>query len=181
MISRPLTRRSLLRGTAGVGAAALLRPHGIAAARQDVPADAAATQELRIAAATNFLRLDPHLSYHVYSIGVFTYQMWAGLTKMDENLNVVPDIATSWEVSDDGTVYTFHLDPERKFSDGSPITAQDVVWSWTRSLDPATESLVAGGYLEDVVDAQNFWQGEIPNPPSSYQAVDDYTFQVELI
>src|SRR4051812_42604736 len=45
------------------------------------------------------------------------------------------DLASSWDVSDDGSVYTFHLRPEAKFSDGSPVTADDVVFSIERAAD----------------------------------------------
>ena len=181
MFNRSLNRRALIGGSAGSMAAAALVVRGVEARAQGAPADAAENQEFRIAARSTLVRLDPHLSYGISQIGTFTYFMWSGLTKLDADLNAVPDIATRWDVSEDGTVYTFYLDPDRKFADGSPITAQDVVWSWTRSLDPATESLVAGGYLEDVVGARDYWQGVIPDPPESYRAVDDYTFEVELI
>ena len=43
------------------------------------------------------------------------------------------DLAESWDVSDDGSVYTFHLRPDAKFSDGSPVTADDVVFSIKRA------------------------------------------------
>jgi oligopeptide transport system substrate-binding protein len=178
MFSQPLSRRAILRASAGATALSLLAPRGIGA--QDVPADAAETQEYRLPGITRDVRLDPHLSYSVYQIGTFTYRMWAGLTKMDANLQVVPDIATRWEISPDGTTYTFHLDPNRKFSDGSPITAEDVVWSWTRSLDPATESLVAGSYLRDVVGATDYWEGVATAPPTSYRALDEVTLEVRL-
>lgn len=182
MLSRPMNRRSLVRGTGGVTAAALLAARGVDAKAQGTPMPAAAAnQEFRIAARTTQVNLDPHLTYNIAQIGTFTYFMWSGLTKLDANLEAVPDIATSWDISEGGKIYTFHLDPNRTFADGSPITAQDVVWSWTRSLDPATESLVAGSYLGAVVGARDYWLGETPDPPTSYRALDDYTFQVELI
>lgn len=181
MLSRPITRRLLIHGAAGAAAVSWAGRGVLAAAQGTPPADAAAVQELRLPGITRDVRLDPHFGYSVYQIGTFVYQMWAGLTKMDAELNVVPDIATSWEISEDGKTYTFALDPNRKFSDGSPITANDVVWSWTRSLDPETKSLVAGAYLRDVVGATDYWQGVIPEPPDSYRALDDYTFEVQLI
>jgi ABC-type transport system substrate-binding protein len=177
-----MNRRTLIRGSAGATAAAMLGARGFSALAQGTPpADAAGAQEFRVAATAASVVLDPHLSYGISTIGTFTYFMWAGLTKVDENLKTVGDIATSWETDADGKVYTFHLDPNRKFADGTPITAHDVVWSWTRSLDPKTESLVAGGYLKDVVGATDYWQGKTKEPPTSYKAVDDHTFQVELI
>src|SRR5215216_5429691 len=174
-----LSRRGFIGGAAGATALTLLNVRGIGA--QDAPADAAENQEFRQPAIASQVRLDPHFGYSVYQVGTFVYRMWSGLTKMDANLGVVGDIATSWDLSEDGKTYTFHLDPNRKFADGSPITAQDVVWSWTRSLNPASQSLVAGGYLKDVVGAQDYWLGKVPDPPTSYKAVDDHTFQVELI
>ena len=52
--------------------------------------------------------------------------------ELDENGNLilVPGAAESYEVNEDETVYTFHLQPEGKFSDGTPVTAEDVVYSW---------------------------------------------------
>jgi ABC-type transport system substrate-binding protein len=181
-----LNRRELIGGAAGLSAVALIAAHRAGAQSTPVeasgpPADAADNQEFRQPAITAQVRLDPHFGYSVYQVGTFVYQMWSGLTRMDASLGIVGDIATKWDLSADGKTYTFHLDPDRKFSDGSPITAQDVVWSWTRSLNPATQSLVAGGYLQDVVGAQDYWLGKTPDPPTSYKAIDDHTFQVELI
>jgi len=150
------------------------------AGAQELPADAAEVQDFRRSAIAQQVRLDPHFGYSVYQIGTFVYLMWSGLTRMDEELNVVGDIATSWDLSEDGKTYTFHLDPDRKFADGSPITAHDVVWSWNRALDPATQSLTPGAYLQDVVGAQDYWLGKTPEPPTSYRALDDVTFQVDL-
>ncbi|HET8521897.1 MAG TPA: hypothetical protein VFL82_01615, partial [Thermomicrobiales bacterium] len=93
---RPLNRRTLIRGSAGATAAAVLAGRGFGALAQGTPpADAADTQEFRIAATAASVRLDPHLSYGISSIGTFTYFLWAGLTKVDENLKTVGDIATS--------------------------------------------------------------------------------------
>ena len=162
-------------------AATLLGSRGIGAVAQSTPADAAGIQELRIAANAQALRLDPHLTYGLSQVGTFTYFIWAGLTKLDAPLTAVPDIATDWDISDDGKTYTFHLDPDRKFSDGSPITAHDFAWSWTRVLTPETESLDAGTYLRDVVGAVDFWSAATTDPPMGFEALDDYTFRVELI
>ena len=46
---------------------------------------------------------------------------------------LLPDLATSWDISNDGKKYTFHLRPDAQFSDGSPVTAQDVAYSLNRS------------------------------------------------
>lgn len=182
MIDPFLSRRSFVLGSAGLLAASTLPVRGSLAQGEASPAaaDLAENQEFRLASRALDVNLDPHLTYNVRQIGLFSYFLWAGLTKLDANLQAAPDIATRWDISEDGRTYTFHLDPERRFADGSPITANDVVWSWTRSLDPATESLVAGGYLVDVVGAEEYWNGSSTEPPTGYRAIDDVTFEVTL-
>lgn len=67
-------------------------------------------------------------------------QLYAGLTRLDENGEPYPSLAASWTVSDDGRAYTFRLRDGLRFSDGSPLRAEDVRRSWLRILDPATGS-----------------------------------------
>lgn len=89
--------------------------------------------------------LDPALEkgqpeYHV------TLALFEGLTVYDpKDLSVKPGVAEKWELSADGTVYTFHLRPA-KWSNGDPVTARDFEWSWKRVLDPALSS----EYVEQV-------------------------------
>jgi ABC-type transport system substrate-binding protein len=67
-------------------------------------------------------------------------QLYAGLTRLDEDGEPYPSLAESWTVSDDGSTYTFTLRDDLTFSDGSPLRADDVRRSWLRILDPATGS-----------------------------------------
>lgn len=67
-------------------------------------------------------------------------QLYAGLTRLDEEGEPYPSLAESWTISDDARVYTFRLRDDLRFSDGSPLTAQDVRRSWLRILDPETRS-----------------------------------------
>jgi peptide/nickel transport system substrate-binding protein/oligopeptide transport system substrate-binding protein len=62
--------------------------------------------------------------------------LYVGLVSQDNNLNVKGDAATSWDVDTSGTIYTFHLRPNMKFSDGTPLTAKDFAYSMNRALDP---------------------------------------------
>ncbi|MDQ2854434.1 MAG: peptide ABC transporter substrate-binding protein [Chloroflexota bacterium] len=71
----------------------------------------------------------------------FLLQMYAGLTRLDEEGHPYASLAASWSVSADGRVYTFRLRPGLTFSDGSPLDANDVRRSWLRILDPATHSI----------------------------------------
>lgn len=93
--------------------------------------------------------LDPALATDSTSI-FFIRQMFVGLTAFDERANVVPALATDWEVSDDGLEWTFnlrddinwvHRDPNTgEFEVVGPVTAQDVVYGVRRTLDPNTAS-----------------------------------------
>ena len=64
---------------------------------------------------------------------------------------ITPGVAESWEVSDDGLTYTFHLNPDAKWSDGEQIKAQDFVYSWQRLMNPDTAAPYAfiGEYLKN--------------------------------
>src|SRR4029077_16744665 len=70
----------------------------------------------------------------------FLLQLYAGLTRLDEQGRPYASLAESWTVSADGRTSTFHLRPGLTFSDGSPLDASDVKRSWLRILDPATHS-----------------------------------------
>ncbi len=71
--------------------------------------------------------------------------MFEGLTRQDPKTgDPIPSLAESWEISPDGRTYTFHLRHNLKWSTGEPLTADDVVYSWIRALDPATASDYAG-------------------------------------
>ncbi|ASA22823.1 ABC transporter substrate-binding protein [Paenibacillus donghaensis] len=63
--------------------------------------------------------------------------LYASLVTVDEKGVPVPELAESWDVSDDQLTYTFHLRKALKFSDGSPLTAEDVAFTWTIQLDKA--------------------------------------------
>ncbi|MBY0378904.1 MAG: peptide ABC transporter substrate-binding protein, partial [Burkholderiales bacterium] len=76
--------------------------------------------------------------------------LYQGLVTLDQNNNPIPGLADSWVVSNDGKTYTFHLRHGIKFSDGSPISANDFVYSWERLVNPktgATYSYIANSIL----------------------------------
>ncbi|MEM8758225.1 MAG: peptide ABC transporter substrate-binding protein [Planctomycetota bacterium] len=68
------------------------------------------------------------------------YEPLVRLDTLHENYEVIPGVAERWEVSDDQTVYTFHLRDDAKWSNGEPVTAQQFVYSWRRALLPETAS-----------------------------------------
>lgn len=66
-----------------------------------------------------------------------------GLTSLDQNSEPIPGVAETWDVSDDGTVYTFHLRDDAVWSNGEKITADDFVFAWTQLFTPETAPLTA--------------------------------------
>jgi peptide/nickel transport system substrate-binding protein len=64
--------------------------------------------------------------------------VYSGLTKLSPDANPEPDLAQSWAISASGTTYTFKLRPGVKFQDGTPLTAEDVVYTFNRLRDPKT-------------------------------------------
>ncbi len=87
-------------------------------------------------------------------------QVFEGLTAFDSESNVQPALADSWQSSEDGTQITFHLRPGILYSDGTPITAQDVVDSWLRVIDPARPSPLAS-IVADIEGATEYQAGRI--------------------
>jgi oligopeptide transport system substrate-binding protein len=94
-------------------------------------------------------------------------------------MDIVPDIAASWEESPDGKTYTFHLRPGVTFSNGREIEAADFKYSWERACDPDTGSGTAATYLGDIVGARDMLAGTVEEI-SGVEVVDDYTLRVTI-
>lgn len=105
--------------------------------------------------------------------------VYSGLVSFDPYLNLTPDLAESWDISPDGTVYTFHLRDNAFFHDGRPVTAQDVLYSWERALSPALASDTALTYLGDIVGALEMANGQAQQV-SGLQVLDEHTLQVTI-
>ena len=105
-----------------------------------------------------------------------------GLMQMDADGKAVPAIAESYDLSEDGLIYTFHLREDANWSNGTPVTAADFVFAWQRAVDPA----VASEYsymLSDIGQIKNAAEiiaGEKDKSELGVTAVDEKTLQVEL-
>jgi len=87
-------------------------------------------------------------------------QVFEGLVQWSPDNKVVPCLAEKWDVSKNGLTYTFHLRPNVKFQDGSPVSASDVLYSMTRALNPKLGSPVALNYLGDIAGAKELNAGK---------------------
>ena len=122
--------------------------------------------------------LDPHLTTDTTSSGVVV-ELFSGLVTMNTDLQLVPDIAESWDIDDTGTVYTFNLRKNAKFHDGKPITAQDVKWSLERAVHPDTASPVADTYLNDIIGVEKALEGETTEI-EGVRVIDDHTIEFTI-
>src|SRR5215204_5359105 len=138
--------------------------------------------------------VDPQKSSFGIEIAVLALP-YEGLTRLDTNLETVPAAAESWEYNEDATQITFHLREGLKYSDGSPLTAENFRYAVERTCDPVT----AGEYqsiLFEIVGCAEFAglsaneEGEAREyTPEEYEearsalganALDDRTLQIDL-
>ncbi|SUO96459.1 peptide ABC transporter substrate-binding protein [Suttonella ornithocola] len=123
--------------------------------------------------------IDPQISTESAGSTII-YDIFEGLTKTNIEGNIVAGAAKSWEVSEDGKTYTFHLRDNGKWSDGNPVTAQDFVYAWQRAVNPATASEYAF-VLYPVENAEAIANGEEKDITKlGVKAIDDKTFEVHL-
>jgi peptide/nickel transport system substrate-binding protein/oligopeptide transport system substrate-binding protein len=102
--------------------------------------------------------LDPALSTDVPTGRAVGY-LFDGLTRFTPDARVLPGLATSWDVSPDGSIYTFHLRRGVTFTDGTPFVARQVLSSWQRVLDPKVKG-GRGWPLYPIKGAKEFADGK---------------------
>lgn len=142
---------------------------------------AASGDDLNVMLETPVQSLDPQQATDGTSFEVIA-DYTDGLMQMDSDGQAVPAIAESYELSDDGLTYTFHLRTEAKWSNGTPVTAADFVFAWQRAVDPAVASEYAY-MLSDIGQVKNAAEiiaGEKDKSELGVTAVDDNTLKVEL-
>jgi peptide/nickel transport system substrate-binding protein/oligopeptide transport system substrate-binding protein len=105
--------------------------------------------------------------------------VFAGLVRLDGNLEVQPDGAESWQVSDDGRVYTFKIRRNLRFGNGDPVTAHDFLYAINRALTPTTGSFSAPAQLSHIIGALDVAEGRAETA-RGVRVLDDYTLEIEL-
>jgi ABC-type oligopeptide transport system substrate-binding subunit len=106
--------------------------------------------------------------------------LFAGLMRFNADFVAVPHLATKVESNKDGSVWTFRMRKDSRWSNGAPCTAHDFVWSWKRQLDPATAAPYAA-FLYDIKNAEAFNKGAVKDAGQvGVRAKDDYTLEAAL-
>ena len=122
--------------------------------------------------------LDPHKSEGVPSANI-QRDLFEGLISEAPNGDLVPGVAESWTISEDGLHYQFKLRRDAKWSNGDKVTAEDFVFSWRRILNPKTGSYYAQT-LAPILNAEAIIAGEMPAEKLAVSASDSHTLEVQL-
>ncbi len=122
--------------------------------------------------------LDPALCADATSAS-YVVEIFSGLVTLNRELEVIPDIAQSWETSPDGRTYTFHLRHGVRFHNGKELTAGDLKYSLERAADPATHSPVAEVYLGDIVGVKEKLRGEA-DEVEGVRVKDEKTLEITI-
>ncbi|GHO45458.1 peptide ABC transporter substrate-binding protein [Ktedonospora formicarum] len=115
---------------------------------------------LPISGIADIQTFDPGLTTDLTSAGAIS-MVFTGLVQLNDKLEVYGELAQSYQQSDDGLSWTFKLKPNVKFSDGSPLTSEDVAYSLDRALQPSLKSTTAPIYLSLIKDADKLQKGSI--------------------
>lgn len=172
-----LNRREVLRRTGLAGAGLAVSP------LLDATVAAAVTQEAATSGGTASVFwtrpsfLNPLFSSAGVEQGV-ARQIFGALVKLTADLEVVPDLAETIDVSADAKTYTFHLKQDLMFSDGQPLTAQDVVFTIERAVDERTGSFWRSRLLE--IEGAAEYGDQRSETISGLEAPDEHTVTMTL-
>ncbi len=138
----------------------------------------AAVQHLRKGNGAEVQTLDPHKAEGVPASNILR-DLYEGLTIEAPNGDVIPGGAESWEISEDGTVYTFKIRQGAKWSNGDPVTAHDFEFGLKRSANPTTGSKYSM-ILSPILNVEAIIANEKPIEEMAVKALDDYTLEITL-
>ncbi|MBT3410627.1 MAG: peptide ABC transporter substrate-binding protein [Halieaceae bacterium] len=124
--------------------------------------------------------LDPHVVTGVPENKLIRALFEGLAVKNPYTLEPEPGVAESWDISEDGRIITFHINPQAKWSNGEAMTAGDYIWSWERALSPKMGNLYAY-MLFPIVNSEAYAKGKITDfDEVGVKALDDQTLQVTL-
>ncbi|WP_067141302.1 peptide ABC transporter substrate-binding protein [Oceanivirga salmonicida] len=121
---------------------------------------------------------DPQILTDGFTMNIHGF-LTEGLTDTLPDGTVIPRQAKSWEISEDGLTWTFHLRDDIKWSDGSNVVADDFINGWERALSPEIASEYAF-ILFPIKNAEKYTKGEVTLEEVGFKAIDDKTIEVKL-
>ena len=123
--------------------------------------------------------LDPALAKGTHESWILQHA-FTGLMSYDENGDLAPAMAESYDESDDGLTYTFHIREDAKWSNGDPVKASDFEYAWKRVVDPKLASDYAYQISNYVVGAEEYLNGDGSADDIGIKSIDDKTLEVKL-
>lgn len=154
-------------------------------------ADETGENALTVAVGSQFTTFDPALNTETANNYVLNH-LYAGMFRKDADGNVQNELCESYEVSDDGLTYTFHILPDAKWSDGQPVTANDFVYSYLRALSYGADNAWAiNDFVNFIEGAEEYSQAALAEGESfdcttadhssvGIEATDDQTLVLKL-
>ncbi|MGH2551325.1 MAG: peptide ABC transporter substrate-binding protein [Thermomicrobiales bacterium] len=139
-----------------------------------------ATQEITLPM-SNIENTDPGVSYGGSELNLF-YNIFDGLVRIDQQTGeIVPAVAESWEINADASEYTFHIRQGVTWSDGTPLNANDFVYSISRVLDPELASQYTPAVTAYIKNGAEIEAGTVDIAELGVKATDDYTLVITLV
>ncbi len=106
--------------------------------------------------------------------------IFAGLVEIDADLNIIPHVAKSWEILDEGKRYIFHLRDDVFWSDGEQVTAEDFIWTWFYRFSPKQDDK-RNIWFKDIVGLEEYRSGSLEKKDEvGFRALDPYTIELLL-
>ncbi|MEN9945880.1 MAG: hypothetical protein RLZZ293_266, partial [Pseudomonadota bacterium] len=137
------------------------------------------TNTIKVDLGADIATLDPQLVEDSQSFRV-AVDLFEGLVSFNQNNQPIPGLAQNWEISPDGKTYIFHLRPNLKFSDGSSLSVNDVVFSFQRLADPKLNSPY--NYLvNNIENGSQIIAGKLPITKLGIKAINPQTIQINLV
>ncbi|MBQ7583370.1 MAG: peptide ABC transporter substrate-binding protein [Lachnospiraceae bacterium] len=178
LLAGVMTLCTVLSGCGSGGSAGASNGTGSAdAGAEDAGAAASGGNSVDVQVGPSPETIDPALNSAVDGANMIIHA-FEGLLKFDKDNNIVPGLAESYDISQDGLTWTFKLRNGLKWSDGSDLTAEDFVYSWKRVADPATAAPYGYDLLNYIKGYDEASEGDLD--ALAISAPDDKTFVVEL-
>jgi len=176
-------RRDFLKVAAGLAAmgAAGFAARPVSAAPKLAPGEKLAKEQALRFGGGGWYQNDPashDFNKDLYCQGI--PELWAGLMRFNADFQAVPYVASKVAPNADGSVWTFTIRKDSRWSDGSPCTARDFEWSWKRQLDPASAAPYAS-FLYDIKNGEAFNKKQLTDAAQvGVRAKDEWTLEVTL-
>ncbi len=136
------------------------------------------TDYIHIPATDEISTMDPQMTTEYYCVPLNIFDRLVECETVDGEATIVPGLASDWTVSDDGLVYTFNLEKGVMFSNGEEFTADDVVYTIDRMMNPDSQA-VNTDFFNMIKGAAARYDGEADSV-EGVKAIDDYTVEITL-